>query len=373
MRVAFEAQRILRSTRYGMDIVAQELLNELAAIGVEITLFAANGPNFINLPKISIFNGGPKIYPLWEQLYLPLKLDSKFDIAHYSANTAPLKQRIPSVLTLHDVIFLDPNYAKRGGSLYQQFGSKYRQFVVNRIIHSCNRIVTVSNYEKKHITELTDIDPKRVEVIYNGVSKHFSEAVSKENLKECRKQFDLPENFILFFGNRDGKKNSKKVIQSFLEWRRMSASKCSLVITNLTKEYYQQILREIDKKDDYNSIKLIPFVNHPMLPALYSLASVYLYPSIAESFGLSILESMACGTPVITSNITAMPEIGGEAAHYVDPKSIISIMDGIEQVYNNKDMQKDMAAKGLTRAQKYTWHSAAKQYQALYSTIQNEQ
>ncbi len=208
MKVAFEAQRILRPTRYGMDIVALELIKELVQLKVDLTLFSANGSNSTDLPLMKQRSGGPAFYPLWEQLYLPSVLDGSYDIAHFSANTAPLNKRTKSILTLHDVIFLDPAYAKRGGSLYQRLGSKYREAIVNRVIHSCDKIVTVSDYEKQHILDLTGIDQSRVEVIYNGVSSRFFEKFTQSELESFRDENRLPEKFMLFFGNSDGKKNS---------------------------------------------------------------------------------------------------------------------------------------------------------------------
>lgn len=368
MKVAFEAQRILRPTRYGMDIVALELLKELVKLNMDITLFSANGANRSDLPLIKQRAGGPSFYPLWEQIYLPSVLNEGFDIVHFSANTAPLKRRTKSILTLHDVIFLDPSYAKRGGSLYQRLGSKYREAIVNRVIHSCDKIVTVSHYEKQHIIDLTGIDQSRVEVIYNGVSSRFFTDYTESELDIFHEENQLPEKFMLFFGNSDGKKNSANTINAFLKWRREAGAECSLVVTNISDQQVDTLINPEYKVDTDNYLYTIPFIPHSKLSKLYHLAELYLYPSIAESFGLSILESMACGTPVITSNVTSMPEIGGESAFYVDPNSISSIASGIEQAVQSDSIEKRIKT-GKDRAAQFTWRRAAQSYKSLYEQI----
>ncbi len=371
MRVAFESQRLLRKSRYGMDIVGLELLKNMAKKSNEITLLSAKGPNREELPQnIQIKEEGPSLFPLWEQLYLPKQLETgEFNVAHFTANTAPLKVSIPSVVTLHDVIFMDPLYKKRGGTLYQQAGSLYRKEIVKRIVKSCSRVVTVSNYEKEHIVNITGVDESRISVIYNGVSEKFRPVTSLTQKELIKKRYSLPNEYMLFFGNSDGKKNTVRTVKAFIEWKKMNRNSCSLVITNLTESLYHRILMELGEKEVPHYIKLLKFVDHNDLPTLYSMASLYLYPSIAESFGLSILEAMGCGTPVVTSGVTAMPEIGGKCAEYVNPYSIASIIAGINHVYSNSNLQKRMVARGKKRVNEFAWERAADSYLEIYRDL----
>ncbi len=137
MKVAIEAQRLLRSKRYGMDIVALELLKAFSSLNSdnEYTILSSKGDNKSNLPldnpHFSLKEWGAKVYPIWEQFSLPQELDhGAYNVAHFTANTAPLHTTLPTVVTLHDIIFLDPLYSKKGGSYYQKMGNYYRKYLI---------------------------------------------------------------------------------------------------------------------------------------------------------------------------------------------------------------------------------------------------
>ena len=204
-------------------------------------------------------------------------------------------------------------------------------------------------------------------MIYNGVNKKFNAEYSLEQINDFKRKHFLPNNFILFLGNTAPKKNTPTFIEAYADYCELSDEIIPLVVLDYKKELVEVILDVIGKKDVINSIFFPGFISSDQMPLIYNAAMLFVYPSLRESFGLPILEAMGCKTPVITSNTSCMPEIAGNAAFLVNPKSAKEIAEAIKIVVDNKTLREDLRIKGIERVSSFSWESSARQLLVLYN------
>jgi glycosyltransferase involved in cell wall biosynthesis len=379
MKIGIEGQRLFRSKKHGMDMVALELVRNLQEIDHknEYVVFAKPGDDegvlkeTVNF-RIEKVDGGP--YPLWEQISLPRAVKkTRCDLLHCTSNTAPLHSPVPLIVTLHDIIYMERSYPKTllgSGSNYQKFGNLYRRFIVPKILRESRKIITVSDFEKNRIGDFFRIsgDP-RLAAVYNGVSEHFVPITDKEHLQRVREKYHLPERYFFFLGNTDPKKNTKGTIKAYSEFHKQTGSNIRLVMLDYDKSELNKILEEIGNPSLEDKIFLTGYVSNTDLPAIYSQCEVFLYPSLRESFGIPILEAMACGTPVITSNTSSMPEVTGGAACIIDPFKPEEITAALYRLTNDTSYRGKLVEKGFIQAQKFSWRTMAEKVLAIYLEI----
>ncbi|MFD1613462.1 glycosyltransferase family 4 protein [Gelatiniphilus marinus] len=382
MKIGIEGQRLFRKKKHGMDMVALELIKNLQKIDLENTYFIfvkpdedhtvlTETPNF----KIIQLEGGS--YPFWEQIALP-KAAKKYgcDILHCTSNTAPFFSDIPLITILHDIIYMESSYYKiltSSATTYQKFGNAYRKLIVPRVVKKSNKIVTVSHFEKRRIAEYFSIKKENcLEAIYNGVSTHFKPIFNKQELKRVKEKYNLPDKFFFFLGNTDPKKNTKGTLIAFSNFLKQSKLDYKLVMLDYDTKELEKLLTEIGDKHLIDSIVLTGYVVNTDLPAIYSLSTIFLYPSLRESFGIPMLEAMSCGVPVITSNTSSMPEVSGDAAHIIDPFKPDEITEGIIKILDSEEYAHNLREKGLERSKLFSWENMAKEYLKLYKRIHAE-
>lgn len=377
MRIGIEAQRIFRKNKHGMDYVVLQEIKELQQIDHvnEYYVFVKPGEDHCveSTKNVHIIEIKCPSYPLWEQWALP-RTAKKYavDILHCTSNTAPIWCNIPLVLTLHDIIFLEPrNRNRQQLSLYQEFGRTYRRFVVPRIINNCKRIVTVSKFEKKNIIKHFRLDKKKIVMLYNSYDKAFC---SQENWqRDISKYIDNP-GYFLILGNTDYRKNTERMILAFANYLKRSELKRYLLITSLSNDIINRLLSDNGLDNIRNYIVQTGYLPIADLPSIYYHAFCFLFASLREGFGIPILESMACGTPVITSNTSSMPEIGGPNAILVNPENCEEITTMMLRLESDQAFYERQRQIGLERAKLFSWKKTAenllKLYQEVYQEIQ---
>lgn len=374
MKIAIEAQRVFRKKKHGMDIVALELIRHLQRIDRENEYFILVKPDVDNkvLEETSNFHiievsGGP--YPVWEQYHLPKALkEIKPDVLHCTSNTAPIFTDIPLVLTLHDILYMQRiDFTK--GTWYQRFGNLYRRWIVPRVIPKCRKVITVSTFEKKEIDEHFSLGPDLVEVIYNSYNPNFKPVTDQEKLQFYREKFQLPAEYILYLGNTHPNKNIRNVLKAFDLLHKETGEKIPLVMPDIDKAFLNQVLKEIGNPSLIQDIHLTGYVPNHELKYIYNLATLFLYPSFYESFGIPILEGMACGIPVIASNRTAMPEVAGGAAIIIDPEKPEEISQAIHRLLSDQDLYLKYKNAGLQRASSFNWHDTACKALEIYESV----
>lgn len=382
MRIGIEAQRLFRNHKHGMDRVALELIRNLQIIDTKNEYFIFVKPDEDNTVikqtenfKIVEIPGGP--YPLWEQFKLPriAKLYN-CDILHCTSNTAPYSKKTPLITTLHDIIYMEGSISKlltSKASLYQKFGNLYRRIIVSRVVKNSKRLITVSNFEKENITNFFKLENNNIQTVYNGVNKTFKVSIDANQISRVKTKYKLPENYVLHIANKDPRKNTKKVLIAFKEYLKITNSTQKLLMLGCKKDDLKIMLKEIDAMDIYEHIILTGYVSDEDLPIIYQLSELFLFPSLREGFGIPIIEAMACGVPVITSNTSSMPEVAGNAAYLIDPNKTEEISQGILKIMADNTFKKQLIEKGLKRSKEFTWNNTAlkvlKQYNELYKEI----
>ncbi|NRB82847.1 MAG: glycosyltransferase family 4 protein [Winogradskyella sp.] len=379
MRIGIEAQRLFRPHKHGMDRVALELIRSLQKIDKENEYFIFVKPDVDNKVVFSTDNfhiveieGGA--YPIWEQFKLPkLAKAHNCDILHCTSNTAPLALQMPLVTTLHDVIFKEGSVLEQltsSASWYQKIGNLYRRLIVNSIVKKSQRLITVSNFERQNISKIYKLDSSKIQTVHNGVNECFKAVVDNKARAKVKQKYNLPEHFLLHLGNTDPRKNTARVLKAFYMYIYVYTEDLKLVLVGLNESKLSTILKSIDLEEELSDkIILTGYVVDTDLPILFSLSELFLFPSLREGFGIPIIEAMACGTPVITSNTSSMPEVAGDAACLVNPNSTENIYEAIAKVRSDKNYKNQLTEKGLARYTKFTWENAARQVLGIYQTF----
>ena len=373
MRIGIEAQRIFRKNKHGMDYVVLQEIKELQKMNTRHEYFVFVAPDedhcLQDSPNIHVIEIGDDLYPKWEQWALPKAVkDYKIDLLHCTSNTAPLFCKVPLILTLHDIIFLEPR-DRMNKSFYQNMGWLYRKMIVPRILKKCRRIITVSNFEKQNIVNKLNIPSEKIQMIYNGYTDWFRPEQDIELV--YRKYIDAPKYFF-FLGNTDPKKNTERTLVAYSKYLEKSDIKRKLLMADLDEEYLNDIILRNEIENIKEKIVIPGYISNRDLPFIYNNAFAFLYPSLRESFGIPLLEAMACGTPVITSNTSSMPEIGGPDAILINPENPDEITDMMLKLERDPAFYAKQRNVGLQRATLFSWRQTAEQLLKLYEEVLNE-
>ena len=370
MRIGIEAQRIFRKNKHGMDYVVLQEIRELQKIDTrnEYFVFVAPGDDrcLEDTQNVHILEIGGDFYPLWEQVTL-LKAANELnlDMLHCTSNTAPIRCKIPLILTLHDIIFLEPR-DKANKSFYQNMGWFYRRLVVPRILKKCKRIITVSNFEKNNIMSKLDLPQGKIAMIYNGYNEWFKPL---DDTEQIYKKYIDTSGYFFFLGNTDPKKNTERTLVAYSKYLEKSEVKRQLLMADLDKSFLSSIIERNHIENILSQIVMPGYIVNKDLPYIYNNAFAFLYTSLRESFGIPLLEAMACGTPVITSNTSSMPEIGGPEAILINPEDPDEIAEKMLQLEKDEALYQRQKKIGPIRAKCFSWQQTAEHLLDLYESI----
>lgn len=374
MRIGIEAQRIFRKNKHGMDYVVLQEIRELQKADRENEYFVYVKPGedrcVDSSENVHIVELACPSYPLWEQWALPRAARrDRVDILHCTSNTAPVRcGDIPLVLTLHDIIFLEPR-DRKNKSVYQNLGWMYRRTVVPRILEKCRKIITVSEFELDNIVTKLSLPRERMAMIYNGYNEWFRPTDDKE---EIYRKYIGSKGYFFFLGNTDPKKNSERTLVAYARYIEKSDVKRKLLVADLAPAYLDNILETNGIGNIRDYIVSPGYIVNTDLPYIYNDAFAFLYTSLRESFGIPLLEAMACGTPVVTSNTSSMPEIAGPDAALVNPESPDDIAAMMLRLEHDDDFRERQIRLGKERVKLFSWKNTAAKLLRLYEDIYKE-
>ena len=287
---------------------------------------------------------------LWEQAFQPSALRrAQVDLLHGPAYVGPLASACPYVLTFHDLSFL---FFPQG---FRRLNRAYLRTFSRLSAHRARRVIAVSESTKRDLVEHYGLSPDRIDVVYNGVDAGFR-PVPAGQVKAFRTTEGLPERFILFVGTLEPRKNVVRLIEAYA---RLPKGRPPLVLVGSKGWLYDEIFARVEALNLQEQVRFAGYASADTLPYWYNAAELLAYPSLYEGFGLPPLEAMACGTPVVTSTASSLPEVVGDAALLVDPTDVEALALAMESVLSDQELRRQMQAAGLAQARRFSWETAA--------------
>ena len=296
-------------------------------------------------PQISDF--------LFNRLNLPLDpFVGKIDLFHASDWTHP-RLKVPTVTTVHDLVFL--KYPQTLPSLIVKTQTRRLQ----RVIKFADHIIADSMSTKNDLVKTYQLNPDKISVIYLAHADHFKPQ-PKTEIDRVKTKYHLQSPYLLSLNTQEPRKNLQKVIEAFKAYL-IAHPKTDLELVLVGRHGWGEKLTS-----NHPQIKFLGFVSDQDLPALYSGAQAFIYPSLYEGFGLPVLEAMACGTPVITSNLSSLPEVTGEAGILINPQDVFELRDAIQKAITRHDF---LSQQSLQQARQFSWQKTAQQTLSVYEKI----
>lgn len=286
----------------------------------------------------------------------------KIDVAHFQYVVPPV-MKCPTVVMIHDISYeYHPEY-------FNPLECKRMKLLIPFSARKSEHVLTVSEYSKQQIMQKYHIPEDKITVTYNGVNEQFCVLPSDADGYKCLTRFSFNKPFILAVGNLQPRKNIERLIRAYSKLRASGKIDLDLVLVGQVRWGGKAIFDEVETLGVKNNIHITGYVTDEELVALYNKATLFAYPSLYEGFGLPLIEAMACGTPVISSNASCLPEVGGDAAHYIDPYSERGMMDALELVANNSIVRKQLIQKGFERASDFSWKRTAEKTLRVFEEV----
>jgi len=373
MHIALNAQLLSFSASYrqaGISRLIQGTLRGLQAIDQDnnYTVFVGAQP----IPADFFFNKLWTVAPsrlaasnrpariLWEQTALPLAVyRRRADLLHAMAFVGPVSCPCPLVATVYDMTFvLFPE-------AFNRFNRSYLTTMTRATVQRAQRVIAISQSTKNDVVRLMGVPAERVDVVYPGLEPGFAPP-SAVSIEEFRRRHGLPDRFVLFVGTLEPRKNVTNLVRAYASLRKMGAMSHALVLAGSKGWRYESIFAAIEQSGVSQYVIMPGYVARADLPLWYGAADLLVYPSLYEGFGLPVLEAMACGLPVITSNVSSLPEVAGDAGRLVHPEDVDGLADAMLRVVTDRDLHTDMARRGLARAAVFTQEAMARATLAVY-------
>jgi glycosyltransferase involved in cell wall biosynthesis len=367
VRIAIDARKL---RDYGIGTYIRNLVRHLARIDrtteyvlivrpADSEIGSELGENFRTIPDWS------RSYSIREQLTIPLDLRrEKVDLFHAPHYVLPPLVPCKSVVTIHDCIHLRfPQY------LPNRLGYVYARSSLWIATHRSSRILTVSETSKRDILRYFRVPESKIDVIHNAIDERLGTPPTGEEMNQVRERYQLNDPFVLYAGNIKPHKNLERLIEAFNTLRRGGLEHVKLLIIGDEISKYATLRRAVHRHKLHKHVRFFGFVSDKTLASLYRLASVFVFPSLYEGFGLPPLEAMAAGTPVITSNVSSLPEVVGDAAILIDPYEPDEIAAAMRRVLTEPELREELRARGLARVQQFSWERSVRRVREIYGEV----
>lgn len=302
---------------------------------------------------------------IWEQYSSPLAArKARVDLFHVPHFAPPLLPRTPTVVTIYDVIPLRLPLYRAGAKV-----AAYMRLAA-RAARKATLVITISQHAKQDIMDVLNIPAEHIHVVYAAAGEEYRPITDVSTLAAVRSRYGLGERYILYIGGLDQRKNVPQLVRAFAHLsRQLEMPDLQLFIAGDPDKQSGPLFpdpRPIAAELGVTDSILYRFIEEEDKPAMYSGASAFVFPSIYEGFGLTPLEAMSCGAPVICSNRTSLPEVVGEAAISVDPDDTQALVEAMRSVLTNPTLEADLRARSLQRSTQFSWHKAANETISAY-------
>jgi glycosyltransferase involved in cell wall biosynthesis len=357
----------------GIGVYSRNLLDELLAVDDKnhYVLFYRNREHLGrhgHCPNVTErFLAAPnKLF--WDQIAVPYACwREKVDVVFHPKFTAPLLAPCPAVMVVHGADWLIPEQAL----FYGRFNVWAMRLTLPLYFRKCTRVISVSQLTTDNFNRLLKLPPDKLQTVYFGPARHFRRETGPAVLERVRQRYQLPEKFILTLtklAGGDERKNFGRVLQAYARYHRQAPGAHKLVVGGKDCHHLRQ--RYAIPDDGYGRDVLFPgWIDQADLPAVYSLADLYLYPSNLEAFPIPLTEAMACGTPIVTSDANGLEEIAADAALLVDPQDDAAIAAAICRVLSDRALRADLSARGLARSGRFNWRRCAQEITGILNHL----
>ena len=367
MRICIDARKI---NDFGIGTHVRNLLRHLAALDTGHELIAL-GPDPENEAvrdlgdRVTAVPDSSKNYSLREQVSVSRHLlRLRPDLFHATHYVLPAVVPCPAVVTIHDAIhLLFPEL------LRSRLAHPYAKWMMGRSIARARRVLTVSESTRRDLARLFGRHRDKIEVVHNGVEGHYFERLGSEEKSRLLSALGLIRPYFLFVGNPKPHKNLERLVEGYAKANRRSELDQTLVCIGGERADWHDLTRRAEVLGVGNRLILGGHVDSLSLRAIYQEATALLYPSLYEGFGLPVVEAMASGTPVLTSQGSALAEVAAEAALLVDPWIVEEITEGILRLANEPTLRETLRQRGLDRAHSFRWAENAQKTMAIYETV----
>jgi len=350
LRIAIDASRTTRAQRTGTENYALKLIDALLMLGDNscFTLYFRDVPSWIT-PRDRVTVRVIPLARLWTHLRLAAALyHDRPNVTFVPAHTLPILFPGRAVVTVHDLGYVHfPQAHPWLQRLYLEFSTRYS-------VRRAACVLADSEATKRDLSTYYQVSPAKIRVVYPGV-----EGIARADdaaIAAVRAKYKLPERYLLFVGTLQPRKNITRLIDAYQQFRRIhSGDEVALVLVG------RMGWLTADTQLNAPGVIVTGYAADQDVAALYSGALMLVFPSLYEGFGFPVIEAMRCGTPVLCSNTSSLPELAGDAALQVDPLSVDAIAQGIDRLLSDAPLRADLIARGYVQSQKFTWRAAAEQ------------
>lgn len=371
MRIGIDATA-LPAQPVGVGNYIIQFVKALAKMDIdyELIVFAQKGkrdlfdiPNDENLHWVIVPDKSPMYRLIWEQTTFPrLVHRAEVDLLHSLHYTQPVRLGCPSIVTIHDMtFFLFPDLHTRSKRLFFPFA-------IRSSVRRADALIAISESTRQDSIRLLGVSPQKIFTTQLGITDEFRVVKDNELLAKVRKKYDLPEEFVLYVGLVEPRKNIPFLIRAYKSLAD-EGIKHNLVIVGRIGWMYQEVFKQIEELGLEGRVQFTGYLPQDDLPMVYNLASLFVYPTKYEGFGLPALEAMACGTPVVTTAISSLPEIVGDAGMLIPPGDEQALASAMAEVLHDSTLFNQLRTRGLQRSEHFTWERTAQQTLKVYQQV----
>ncbi len=364
MKIAFDGKRFFNNSS-GLGNYSRDLVRILASNFPENEYVLLNkeqsdkGKEIVGLPNVTFVETTKGNFSRQLKMGKDAQ-NSAADIFHGLSGELPLKwteKPIKKIVTIHDLIFMRfPQY-------YSFFDRRIHLWKFKNAVNQADLVIAISEQTKKDIIQFLRIPENKIRVVYQGCHSVFKENQIEEFLIKTKEKFNLPERFILNVGTIEARKNLLNIVKA------IDGTDIPLVVIGKKTKYYNKVKKYLVKNKLQNQVQFLENVSMEELAGIYKLADVFVYPSLFEGFGIPVIESLFSKTTVITSNLSCLPEAGGENSMYVNPYQFEDIRSKILFLWNNESERNRRAEKGLEFVQKFNDENIAENLMRVYREL----
>lgn len=387
MKIAFDIQPLLHSAKSGVGFheegLIQTMIRQFPKHQYYLELFTKKdrkkklktarkyqaGKKYVTIQECSWFSG--TLYRcLFSFFAIPYRFffGEKAEITHFFNFCVPPGVSGKKVVTIHDMAF------RRYPKTVRFRTRKMLQFYLGKSIKRADAILTVSKFTKRELQRFYHVPDEKVFVVPNGIDQAvFRSDYSDREVERAKTSYGIDGDYFLYLGTLEPRKNLLRLVKAYqnLQQERQETLP-KLVLAGGTGWMCKELFQAVEQSKQKKQILFTGYIKDGDVPLLMKGARIFCFPSLYEGFGMPVLEAMACGTPVLTSNRTALAEIAGGAALKVNPESIEELKKGLECLYQDRELAKKCIERGLERAEQYTWEAAAKRLEAVYQSLGKE-